>query len=172
MASGIALMPSAMGRKIVGRMKGSKEAPIFSAPANQRSSTGPLVCWFTEPPGVVFQLTEPARMTSVMASWVTGPAFNAMVEHFPASRSFIFVIDLRAMNEREPGVREIFMTLARESGPLLSASIIIPPRHANPLYLGALKSASALLAPFGAKLEVTGDLPAVLQRYQLRPART
>ena len=159
-----------MGRKIVGGMKGPKEVPIFGAPANQRSSTGPIVCWFTDPPGVVFQLTEPARMTLAMASWVTGPAFNAMVEHFPASRSFIFLIDLRAMNEREPGVREIFMKLARESGPLLSASVIIPPRHANPLYLRALQSASVLLAPFGAQLEVTGDLPAVLQRYRLRPA--
>ena len=151
-------------------MTGPKETPIFSAPADLQCSAGPIVCWFTEPAGVVFQLTEAARMTQTMAAWAAGPAFDAMRERFNSSNSFYFVIDIRAMTDRDPGVREIFMTLAREAGPLLSASVIIPPRRANPLYLGALQTASALLSPFGTKLEVTSDLPRVLQHYRLHPA--
>lgn len=151
-------------------MNGPKETPIFSVPADMQCSAGPLVCWFTRPPGVVFQLTEATRMTLAMASWAAGPAFQAMREHFAGDSSFYFLIDIRAMSERDPGVREAFMKLARESGALLSTSVIIPPRRANPLYLGALQTASALLSPFGATLEVTADLQRVLDQYRLQPA--
>jgi hypothetical protein len=93
-----------------------------------------------------------------------------MREHFAGKGSFYFLIDIRAMTERDPGVREAFMKLARDSGSQLSASVIIPPRRANPLYLGALQTASALLAPFGTKLEVTADLQRVIDQYRLHPA--
>jgi hypothetical protein len=151
-------------------MNGPKESPIFSAPADMQCSVGPMVCWFTRPPGIFFQLTEATRMTLAMASWAAGPAFQAMREHFAGKGSFYFLIDIRAMTERDPGVREAFMKLARDSGSQLSASVIIPPRRANPLYLGALQTASALLAPFGTKLEVTADLQRVIDQYRLHPA--
>ena len=150
-------------------MSGLKETPIFSAPVAMKCSDGPIVCWFTQPAGVVYQMTEPARMTLAMASWAAGPAFEAMRARFPDDHAYYFLIDIRAMTDRDQGVREVFMRLARESGPRLAASVIIPPRRANPLYLGALQTASALLAPFGTTLEVTADLHRVLGNYKLQP---
>lgn len=146
------------------------EVPIFKARAHVQCSTGPILAWYTSPPGVVVQLTESAPMTEAMASWVAGPAFAGMVAHFPDQRGFIFIVDLRAMTTRAPNVRAIFMELVRESGSLLAATVIIPPRRANPLYLGGLQTASELLTPFGPALQVTTELEAVLQRYQLQPA--
>lgn len=151
-------------------MDGQKELPIFSAPATLQCDAGPLVCWFTQPPGVVFQLTQTARMTVAMASWAAGDAFAALRARFAGSRSFYYVMDIRAMTARDAGVRETFMELARHFGPQLTAAVIIPPRRANPMYLSALQTANALIAPFGAKLEVTSDLRKVLERYRLTPA--
>jgi hypothetical protein len=119
---------------------------------------------------VVFQLMETTAMTEPMASWVAGPAFNSMIATFPDDRGFLFIIDLRAMTTRGPSVRAIFMKLARDSGSLLAATVIIPPRRSNPLYLGALQTASELVTPFGPRLQITTEWEAVLQRYRLTPA--
>lgn len=151
-------------------MSAPNETPMFSAPVALRCTAGPMVSWFTEPPGVAFQLTEAARVTNTMAAWVAGPAFQAMRERFSGARSFFFLIDIRAMTDRDPGVRETFMKLAREFGSLLSAAVIIPPRRANPLYLGALQTASALVSPFGTKFEVSADVEKTLVQYRLRAA--
>jgi hypothetical protein len=148
-------------------MAESPVAPIFDTRAHLVCRTGPLQAWITSPPGVVIQLMQSTKMTASMAHWAVGPAFDGMLARYPGGRDFIFLIDVREMTDRDPEVRLAFMKLARESGALLSAAVIVPPRQPSPLYLAALQTASALVSAFGPALEVTAALPDVLQRYRL-----
>lgn len=144
------------------------DSPIFPTSAHLTCRDGPVACWFTDPPGVVFQLLEPARMTANMAQWIVGPAFDSMLTHFASSEGeLVFLIDLRPMTGRDADVRATFMSFARNSGSKLRAAVIIPPRRANPLYVGGLQTASALVSAFAPSLEITNSVPDVLDRYHL-----
>lgn len=143
------------------------QTPIFPTPAHLQCRTGPIVAWYTQPAGITFQITEPSKMTTSMAEWVVGPAFQSMLGHFTEVDTFLFMIDLRAMTGRDAHVRQSFMQLAREYGSVLRGVVIVPPVRANPLYLAGLQTASALVSVFSPPLEVTDALAEVLERYGL-----
>jgi hypothetical protein len=129
-----------------------------------------VAAWFTDPPGVIIQMLEPSRGTKAMADWMVGPGLDRLRSRFPHAQRLYFVLDVSAMNGRDPAARVVLMDKAREIAGLFEHSFVIPPLKANPVYTATLHAAAALLSAFGVKLEIASSLADVIARCKLKPA--
>lgn len=115
-----------------------------------------------------------ARGTRALAEWVVGPALQSMLQMYPEQEDFVIVLDLSAMQGREPAARVVMMDKARELGRRVTRSFIVPPVKINPVYRTTLHAAAALLTGFGIHIEFVSSATEVIDRLRLTPvaART
>jgi hypothetical protein len=128
-----------------------------------------MVAWFTEPPGVVIQLTRAQRVGVPLAEWMVGPLTVESRRRFPSERILV-LLDTSLMQGRDPPVRAILMDAARRLQHEVSRTILIPPTNAGAVYLASLAVASSLLQVFGVKLDVVRSMPFALSSAGLRVA--
>lgn len=144
--------------------------PVFSVPPHLRCEVGPLVAWFTAPPGAVVQMTESAVFTKAMAQWVAGPGYEAACARFPMGGDLTLLLDLRPMISREPAARPVLMAAGTKYLFQFAKVGIIPPASPPPLYMTTLHGAVALLSAVGPEIRLYSTLEAAQQRLDLRPA--
>jgi hypothetical protein len=143
--------------------------PAFAVPCHVRHGLqDELQVWFTDPPGVVVQLSKPQRSTVAQTRWLLGPCFDLMRERFPHDEKLILVLDYRNMTSRDTSARTLMMDRARDIAHLFSHVFIVPPLHASPVYLAMLHAAVALVSMFGAKLEIVDSLSETISQTSLR----
>ena len=142
----------------------------FLVPPHLRHSSGALVGWVTEPPGVVVQLTRPTRGTADLAEWLVGPAFEYLIQRFPHALRLLVVLDLRQMTGRDSRARALLIEKAKTFPAGLLRAVVIPPIRANAIYLGSLRVAADILRVFGARVDIECSLTKVLLEHDLRVA--
>lgn len=138
------------------------EAPHLEAP------TGDVVAWFTEPSGILIQVTRPTRIEVRHAEWIVGPLRAEALRRFPDRENAVLIIDSTLMTGREPAVRTILMEAAREVRQHVARTILIPPSNAGPVYLASLEVACSILQVFGIRLDIVRSLPFVLSSLGVR----
>jgi hypothetical protein len=143
--------------------------PAFAVPPDLLGA-GNLRVWFTDPPGAIVQLSQPARGTKEMAEWLVGPGFARLRGRFPAAE-MILVIDLSLMEGRDSAAREVMIDKAREPGRIFARTFMIPPLKASAVYMATLHAASALFNALGRDINIERSLSAVIAQCELKPAR-
>lgn len=129
-----------------------------------------LVCWFTDPPGIVIQFGRAAQGTRAITEWLGNDAYRALMARFPAADDLTVVVDLGLMTGREPGARNGLVEPAKRMKSRVARTVLLPPRSASPVYLGSMYAATALLSAFGVHVEISHSLARVLAAYRLRAA--
>src|SRR5262245_48272351 len=90
-------------------------APAFDRPPDLLGAGCPRG-WFTDPPGAIVQIAQPARGTKEMAEWLVGPAFLRLRGRFPTAEGMVLVIDLSLMDGRDTAARTLIIERARQAG--------------------------------------------------------
>jgi hypothetical protein len=144
-------------------------APAFDLPPDLTGAGG-LRMWFTDPPGVIVQIAQPARGTKEMAEWLIGPGFTRVRGRFPGADALILVIDLSLMNGRDPAARVVIMDKAREPGRLFARTFLVPPLKASAVYLTTMHAAAALMNALGRDIHVESSLAEVIAQCDMKPA--
>jgi hypothetical protein len=146
------------------------EAMAFAVAPHLVHASKDLVCWFTDPPGIVIQFVRAAMGTRAMTGWLGHEAQLALLARFPAARDLTVVVDLGRMTAREPGARNGLVEPARRLKAHVARTVLLPPNNASQVYLGSMYAATALLSALGIHVEVQRSLAKVLTDYRLRPA--
>ena len=144
-------------------------APAFDRPPDLLGA-GCLRGWFTDPPGAVVQIAQPARGTKEMAEWLVGPMFLRLRGRFPTSEGMVLVLDLSLMDGRDTAARTVVIDRAREAGQIFGRVYIIAPLKTNAVYLTTLHAAATLLNALGRDIHIETSLIEVIQRCDLKPA--
>jgi hypothetical protein len=141
--------------------------PVW-APPDATDPTGLIAAFWTDPPGVLLQLTRPARGTTAMAEWLIGPLFDALVRRFPEGRDLRVVLDMRQMTGRSAIARALLIRHARTIAARLNHVVVIPSLHMGPTYVKVLEAAAVLLAAAGVPLAIEHNLDRALAKHGLR----
>jgi hypothetical protein len=128
-----------------------------------------LACWFTEPPGVLLQITAPVDGTASMVAWMAGEVHEALLSRYPIG-DLTIILDLRLMTGREPSARHGLVEPAKRLKARAARTILLPPRNASRLYLGSMYAATALLSAVGIHVEIAQSMTKVVTTHRLRPA--
>src|SRR5262245_61337066 len=91
----------------------------FAVPPHVVDDSGLIAAWFTDPPGVVLQLTRPARGTTALAEWMVGPGYAQVLRRFPDARDLRVVMDMRQMTGRAATARALLIEHAKLISPRL-----------------------------------------------------
>jgi hypothetical protein len=143
---------------------------VFASAPDLRLEGGQLVAWFTDPPGVVVQLTEATVFTKEMAEWMVGPGFTALHDRFPQDGKLHLLLDIRRMISREPAARTLIMSAATRHMFLFAKLGVIAPAKPPPLYMTTLNAAIALLSAIGPEISIFETLEGALQAMGLHAA--
>lgn len=149
---------------------GTEAAAAFAAPPHLVHPSRDMVCWFTDPPGIVIQIVRAAQGTRAMTEWLGNTAQDALFARFPGAANLMVVLDLSLMTGREPGARNGLVEPAKRMKSRVARTILLPPRAASQVYLGSMYAATALLSAFGVHVEISRSLSKVLFAYGLRAA--
>jgi hypothetical protein len=144
-------------------------SPVFAEQPHVRCEVGPLAAWFTEPSGVVLQLTEAVVFTLAMARWVGGEGYAALAAHFPGNMKVSLLLDLRPMTAREAAARGVMMEAGQKYLQRFSSVVVVPPIKPPPLYMTTLIGAAALLSAIGPEITIVDSLDQALERLEFRP---
>jgi len=147
------------------------ESLAFAVTPHLVHASKDLVCWFTDPPGMVIQMIHAAQGTRSMTDWLGGLAQSALLARFPGAKDLIVVVDLSRMAGREPGARNGLVEPAKRMKARVAHTVLLPPATVSPVYLGSMYAATALLSAVGIHVEIRRSLRDVLSEYRLRPAQ-
>jgi hypothetical protein len=129
-----------------------------------------LVCWFTEPRGIVIQLVHAVPGSRSMTEWLGRVAQTALHTRFPGVSDLTVVLDLSRMVGRDPDARNGLIEPAKRMKHQVARTILLPPESASQVYLGSLYAATALLSAFGVHVEIQRSMAKVLAAHGLRAA--
>jgi hypothetical protein len=149
---------------------GIEGALAFAAPPHLVHPSRDMVCWFTDPPGIVIQIVRAAQGTRAMTEWLGHTAEHALFARFPGAVNLTVVLDLSLMTGREPGARNGLVEPAKRMKARVARTILVPPRAASQVYLGSMYAATALLSAFGVHVEINRTMSKALIAYGLRVA--
>lgn len=140
----------------------------FAVPPHVVDDSGLVAVWFTDPPGVVLQLTQPARGTTAIAEWIVGPAYGQIVSRFPDARDLRVVLDMRQMTGRAATARALLIEHAKLIAPRLGTVIILPSIHLGSLYIKVVEATAVMLRAFGIRIQLESNLERALAKLELR----
>jgi hypothetical protein len=142
----------------------------FATPPDLIDPSGLMAAWWTDPPGVLLQLTRQARGTTAMAEWLSGPFFDAFVRRFPEIHDLHVILDMRRMTGRSAIARALLMRHAKAVGKRLGQVVILPSVHMGPAYVKMLEATALLLAAAGVSVVIEHHLDRALAKQGLRVA--
>lgn len=143
--------------------------PVFAGPPHVRCEVGPLAAWFTEPAGVVLQLTEAVVFTHAMASWVSSEGYSRLCAHFPGQAPLSLLFDIRPLAGREAAARVVLMEAGQKYIQRFSSVVIVAPVKPPPLYMATLIGAAALLSAIGPEVAIVDSLEQGFERLRMIP---
>jgi hypothetical protein len=146
------------------------QQPAFAVPPHVVDESGAIVGWFTEPAGVVLQLTRPTRGTTELAKWLVGPGYTQIIRRFPDTRDVYVVLDMRQMTGRAATARSLLIEHAKLIAKQLGTVVVLPSVHLGALYVKVIEATALMLRPFGVRIEIEHDLQRVLIDGRLRVA--
>jgi len=145
----------------------------FPAPPHLAHPTEPLSIWFTEPLGLLSQITRPATGSVEMARFITDLAWPALLELRGAgSQPLCIVHDLSLLEDVEPEAGRIMSLFGLSIRQHIDRVVIIEPPALHRLVHLAISAVGSALGLMGIPMELAPALPGVLDQYALRPLET
>ena len=144
--------------------------PVFPSKPHIVGPVGAVCGWFLDPPGGIIQFVKPVKGTSELASWLVGPAFDALDARFPDCAHLTLILDLTHMVGRSAAARSILLHSAKALGGRFSRVFVVPPADYPPMYLQAFQASIAFVRLLGMSVTVAGSTASVLDRYGLAAA--
>lgn len=144
------------------------QASGFDAPPHVTDPSGTIAVWWTDPPGIVLQLTRPARGTTAMAEWMVGPGVDLLVRRFPECFDMRIVLDLRQMTGRSATARSLLMQAAKALSERVAHVVVLPSPHMGPAYSKVIEGTAGLLRLLGMRVDIEHALDRVLERHGVR----
>ena len=138
------------------------QQPAFAVPPHIVDESGAIVGWFTEPAGVVLQLTRPTRGTTELAKWLVGPGYTQLIRRFPDTSDLYVVLDMRQMTGRAATARALMIEHAKLIAKQLGTVVVLPSVHLGALYVKVIEATALMLRPFGVRIEIEHELQHVL----------
>ncbi|HEX4334862.1 MAG TPA: hypothetical protein VH062_03050 [Polyangiaceae bacterium] len=142
----------------------------FPSEPQLSSPSGVVACWFTDPPGMIIQITQRTQGTLEGAQWIGGPAIDAMLRRFSKREWLTLVLDLRLMTGREPAARHSLVAPAKSLKSRLARIVVVAPERASSIYLSSLLAATTLLSVFGYRVDLKRSLEVVVKKHRIRVA--
>jgi hypothetical protein len=140
----------------------------FPEPPHLTDPSGAIAIWYTQPPGVVLQLTRPVHGTVSHAQWLAGPAREEMLRRFP-HQELIVLFDVHLATGRDPAMRPIMLDVGRGLLGRAERVVVVLPRHLSPAIRSAMEVTLSILRVFGLPLEAASSLTYTLAATGLRP---
>jgi hypothetical protein len=147
----------------------SLSAPFAVAP-HVTDPSGLVAAWWTDPPGVLVQLTGPARGTTEMAEWLIGPAFDQVVRRFPDASDLRVILDMRQMTGRSATARSLLLQRGKTLIGRVTHVVLVPSTLLGPAYIKVVEAAALLLRGAGLRVDVEASLERVIARHGVRAA--
>lgn len=143
----------------------------FLRSPHTQDPSGALVAWFTDPAGALVQISRTSELTVEMTRWLVEHGCAQLLARFPGTTPLTIVLDIRLMTKRQPAVRSLLVEAAKKLGPRLGMGYVLPPENSGKVYLASLHAATAALRVFGARVEISESLSALLSAQHMRAAR-
>jgi hypothetical protein len=152
--------------------RASNHAPPvpFSPRPDVLDPSGEIAIWYTDPPGLIMQLTRPAHVTLDGVKWLVGPGHQMMEERFPGVTAFITVLDLRRMTSRDYAARTLILDRSFARRDRFRQSYVLLPENAGPIYRTSAQAGVTLLRVMGFPVEVAASLDDAVRKGCLQPA--
>jgi hypothetical protein len=147
----------------------SLSAPFATAP-HITDPSGSIAAWWTDPPGVLAQLTCPTRATTDLAEWLVGPAFDQVLGRFPDASELRVILDMRQMTGRSATARSLLMQRAKTVIGRVTHVVLVPSVLLGPAYIKVVETAALLLHAGGLRVDIDASLDRVVARYEVRAA--
>jgi hypothetical protein len=140
----------------------------FAEPPHLVDPRGDIAIWYTEPPGLVLQLTKPTHGTRAHAEWLAGPSFAELGRRFP-NHELIVLFDAHLATGRDPDFRPLMMNVAKALLGRAKRIVVVLPRTVPPALRSAMEVSVALLRLFGLPLEIAASLTYTLAQTGMKP---
>jgi len=156
-------------RTTMTRSNDSLSAPFAIAP-HVVDPTGSIAAWWTDPPGVLVQLTYPTRATTEIAGWLAGPAFDQLLGRFPGASDLRVILDMRQMTGRSATARSLLMQRAKTVVGRVTHVVLLPSVLLGPAYIKVVETAALVLRAGGLRVDIDASLDRVIARHGVRAA--
>lgn len=143
----------------------------FAVAPHVTDPSGAIAAWWTDPPGVLAQLTGPARGTTEMAEWLIGPAFDQVIGRFPDTRELRVILDMRQMTGRSANARSLLLQRGKTMIGHVAHVVLVPSTLLGPAYIKVVEASALLLRAAGLRVDIESSLERVIARHGVRPAR-
>ena len=156
-------------RPTMTRPHDSLSAPFATSP-HVVDPTGSIAAWWTDPPGVLAQLTCPTRATTEIAGWLVGPAFDQLLGRFPGATDLRVILDMRQMTGRSATARSLLMQRAKTVVGRVTHVVLVPSVLLGPAYITIVETAALVLRAGGLRVDIDASLDRVITRHGVRAA--
>jgi hypothetical protein len=140
----------------------------FAAPPDVCDPSGLVAGYFTDPPGVLLQLSRPTRGTTQLAEWMVGPGFELLAQRFPGHTDLRVILDMRQMTGRSAIARSVLMQRAPSFKGRVGHVVLIPSLHMGAAYIKVVEASALLLRLAGLRVDIEHALERVLIKNGVR----
>lgn len=155
------------------RSDGGDVHPVFSAvaPAFDDERSG-LRVWFTDPPGMVTQMTREAEITLAMAEFLAGPVTEALrkLPREPSQR-LVFVHEWTRFRSYEPAARDALTAWALSLKGDIGLMLFVIDKQASSMVRMGIKVGTMTLKLAGIDSQLVDSLDPALAAHGIRPRR-
>ncbi len=145
--------------------------PVFpnTPPAMVHDASG-LRVWFTDPPGLVTQITDSTEISTAMAEFIAGPVNDelAKLPRAPGQR-LIFLHEWTHFRSYEPAAREILTEWAMSLRDEIGLMLFVISKEANSMVRMGIKVGTMTLKLAGIDSELVDTIHPALAARGIRP---
>ncbi len=140
----------------------------FATPPHLAHPEEAMSIWFTEPLGLLSQVTRPATGSVKMARFISELAWPALLELRGAEQQPMFIVhDLSLLEDVEPDAGRILTMFGLSARRDIERVVIVEPPSLPRLVHHAINAAGSALGLIGVRMELVESLDEALDRYQL-----
>ncbi len=129
-----------------------------------------LRVWFTDPPGLVTQITDTTEISTAMAEFIAGPVSEALARlpRTPGQR-LIFLHEWTHFRSYEPAAREILTEWAMSLRDEIGLMLFVISKEANSMVRMGIKVGTMTLKLAGIDSELVDTIHPALAARGIRP---
>lgn len=146
-----------------------RRPPGFGEP-HLAFESAPVVVWFTDPIGMLIQITSPIHGSADIARFISVTAYERLLELRGASRQRITVVhDYTAITGYDSESRRVLTDWGLRIKNEVERIVVIQPPAKNKMLRMGLGAAASALSMIGLKIDFEDSLILTVGRLGLRP---
>jgi hypothetical protein len=143
--------------------------PAFAVPPHLAHPSEPLSIWFTQPLGLLTQITRPSTGSVEMVRFITELAWPALLELRGAGSQPLYIVhDLSLLEDVEPEAGRLMSLFGLSIRKHIERVVVVEPPALHRLVHLAISAVGSALGLIGIPMELAPSLHTVLDQYGLR----